>query len=710
MDTIAGFFQHNIIVVYFFYGLAFFSMGLLVWLESGRTSEFRIARAMGPLAGFGIIHGLHEWFEMFQLLGNSGITNIPGWLLSDTIRLGHLILSFLLLVIFGVRLVYSSGRGNGDEQVIVTVSAGGLFILWLFSVVSTFIVYGPCAGDCITNIDVLTRYILGIPGAVLASWALILEHRSFKARGMSTFGRDLRRAAFALFFYGVIGQLFPKYSVLFPANYVNADLFLNLFGIPIQLFRAAMATLMAVFAVRAFRAFELERQQRLALANEQRLAAQREALAIQQKARKETEELNRELQTAVQDLTLLFELSRDLNATLNRNALLQQAVTKIHNSLPRIAGGMIFLRDKPDKPVRLMAKAGYQNGTENDAIIHQHARDMGRYVVETGKPACCEDSQVNSLAHNLDEEEKEITVNGDTLGVPLMVQDEVAGSLVLSVQPQAPSFTRRDLSFISTVAGQLGIAIENATLYQEVQAREALRGELLHRVVSAQERERQRIARELHDGTGQALTALGLGIAAANESVRTNPELAARQLKELRTFSNQAMQDLREVISNLRPSVLDNLGLVAALQGQVQAFADRTGVDTELIVSGQRRRMPPEVETIIFRIAQEALTNVAKHAGATAVTTRLAFKDDTLQLTVMDNGKGFEPEEALSPDVKDRHAWGLLGMQERVALVRGSWNIQSQPGVGTTIQATFPLTNESDIGAPAPPDEGVSNG
>ncbi|HUM68339.1 MAG TPA: histidine kinase, partial [Chloroflexota bacterium] len=124
----------------------------------------------------------------------------------------------------------------------------------------------------------------------------------------------------------------------------------------------------------------------------------------------------------------------------------------------------------------------------------------------------------------------------------------------------------------STVAGLLSIAIENTTRYEESQAREALRGELLHQVVSVQERERQRIARDLHDGAGQALTALGLGFVAVSETVKSNPTLAAQQLVELKQMSTQALIDLRDLIRDLRPSLLDDLGLVPALQNQVQTF------------------------------------------------------------------------------------------------------------------------------------------
>ncbi|MGD2049521.1 MAG: hypothetical protein PVH03_08500, partial [Chloroflexota bacterium] len=155
MDPIAQFFSDNIIVIYFVYGLAFFIMGLIVWIESNRTSEFRIARAFGLLAGFGIIHGLHEWFEMFQLLSASGATTIPDWLLLDEVRIAHLVVSFLLLIVFGVRLLFSTHRKDGSEQRLAYIAAGVLLAIWIISVLVTKWVFAPEPDELGTVADVL---------------------------------------------------------------------------------------------------------------------------------------------------------------------------------------------------------------------------------------------------------------------------------------------------------------------------------------------------------------------------------------------------------------------------------------------------------------------------------------------------------------------------------------------------------------------------
>src|SRR5690606_38866408 len=259
----AEFFEHNLVVIYFFYGLAFFSMGLAIWLSSSRfrTSEFRLAGALLFLAGFGIVHGLQEWFDMFQLLDERGGTNIPEWLLLPEVRLIHLVVSFLLLVFFGIKLLFANRRVADNGNRLALIGAGGFLALWIASAALTLLVYRPERLEMIAAADVLARYTLGITGALIAAWAIWLEQRNFKARGMARFGRALLGAAVALLLYGLIGQLFVRPSFIFPSTVINSALFLDLFGFPVQVFRAVLTILMAAFIIRALNAFEIENQE-----------------------------------------------------------------------------------------------------------------------------------------------------------------------------------------------------------------------------------------------------------------------------------------------------------------------------------------------------------------------------------------------------------------------------------------------------------------
>jgi signal transduction histidine kinase len=242
------------------------------------------------------------------------------------------------------------------------------------------------------------------------------------------------------------------------------------------------------------------------------------------------------------------------------------------------------------------------------------------------------------------------------------------------------------------IARQLALSIENARLYHEAQEREARLAELLHQVVGAQEAERQRIARELHDATGQSLTAIALGLRGVESILKDGSSLAVRQIRELKSFSTNALGELRQIIADLRPSQLDDLGLAAALQWYAQEFEKRHAIDTHFVAPGGRSRLPPEYETVLFRITQETLNNVAKHAGASQVTITLDVSPAQACLDIEDNGRGFDVEQTLR--TRRRAGWGLLGIQERVLLLGGRYEIDSKPGQGTHMRVTVPLARE----------------
>ena len=290
MDVVAQFFTDNLVFVYFFYGLAFVGLGLVVLLESGRTSEFRFARALVPLALFGILHGAHEWFEMFLLFYGQDANFTPG-IPVELIRLGTLVASFVFLLLFGTRLL----PGAEERPRASIVQAAGMTLLWALALVYVAWRYLPDRTQLFAAGDVLARYSLAIPGALLAAWALLRERRDFHARGMSQYGGSLLWAGLAFAVYGVIGQVFVRASLIFPSQTVNSALFIRTFGFPIQLLRAAAAAGIAFHLGKALRAFEAESRIRLARANKARIEAQAAALEAQQRRADEVEALNQEL-------------------------------------------------------------------------------------------------------------------------------------------------------------------------------------------------------------------------------------------------------------------------------------------------------------------------------------------------------------------------------------------------------------------------------
>src|SRR5437763_649777 len=219
---------------------------------------------------------------------------------------------------------------------------------------------------------------------------------------------------------------------------------------------------------------------------------------------------------------------------------------------------------------------------------------------------------------------------------------------------------------------------------------EAARGQLLHRLVTAQEEERRRLSRELHDHMGQYLSTLMLRLktlrplAAGQESARIN-------LQKLEELTGRLVDEVHHLAWELRPAALDDLGLQTALQNYAEKWSERSGVAVDFHCGGlERERLLPEVETTVYRVVQEALTNVLKHAEARRVSVIVERRRDHVLAIVEDDGKGFEVEEVV-PAPGGGRGLGLLGMRERVALVGGSLNLDSSPGAGTTARARIPV-------------------
>ncbi|MCS7009849.1 MAG: sensor histidine kinase [Anaerolineales bacterium] len=227
----------------------------------------------------------------------------------------------------------------------------------------------------------------------------------------------------------------------------------------------------------------------------------------------------------------------------------------------------------------------------------------------------------------------------------------------------------------------------NQARLQEIAQREALKSELFRRVVEAQEAERQRIARDLHDEIGQTLTAISLGLRSLeNISLEKNEKLS-RRLNDLQELAANSLKELQRLIADLRPSHLDDLGLPAALRWYIGRLTEHADLQIHLEMRGEEREICPEYATSVFRILQEALTNIVRHAQASRANILLDFQEEKIHIVVSDNGIGFDPR-------KLSNSWGLTGMQERASLLNGQMEIESSPGKGTIIRITIPYCPE----------------
>jgi signal transduction histidine kinase len=228
---------------------------------------------------------------------------------------------------------------------------------------------------------------------------------------------------------------------------------------------------------------------------------------------------------------------------------------------------------------------------------------------------------------------------------------------------------------------------ELQALYRELRERDRARGRLLEKLISAQEDERKRIARELHDETSQTLSALVLKL---ERTLAAPGGGSPAALVETKALAVRALDEIHRVIYDLRPSVLDDLGLPAAIRWYAERLLTPHGINWRCEFGDLDRRLAPEVEIALFRLVQEAITNIARHARAETVLVQASIEDEVLTIEIEDDGIGFDPVSVTEADARGR-GLGLMGMRERVDLLGGTFHLDSSPGAGTVVLLTVPI-------------------
>jgi signal transduction histidine kinase len=364
-------------------------------------------------------------------------------------------------------------------------------------------------------------------------------------------------------------------------------------------------------------------------------------------------------------LESLMEVSSAMAGATSVDRLLELVAERLHDLLEaRLV--TVALPAGPEQ-VRIVAAAGEHADGVLGELLPLHESKTGR-VFERRRS-----ERVDSVLDD-PEVDRVFTRRVDAragLWVPLLVRDRAIGVISAYDKLSAPDarFTDEDIRLAETFATRAAVAVE---LSQRVER------DVLRRVVAAQELERQRLARELHDETGQALTSILLGLKQLDGE---SPEAVA----EVRELVVATLQDVRRLAVELRPKVLDDFGLVPALERLTQGFAEQTGISVDLEASALTERPPVEVETAIYRIVQESLTNVVKHAQAHSVSVVLTRGDGRIKAVIEDDGTGFEPETAGGEGI------GLVGMRERIELLDGSLTVESSERSGTTVAVEVPV-------------------
>ncbi|MCX6135152.1 MAG: PAS domain S-box protein [Ignavibacteriales bacterium] len=279
---------------------------------------------------------------------------------------------------------------------------------------------------------------------------------------------------------------------------------------------------------------------------------------------------------------------------------------------------------------------------------------------------------------------------------PLIVENEIRGQLVIGYR-RPHDFAAREMRLLTSLAEKSSIALANAELYDNLLSREKELELLSGARVRAQEDERRRIAREIHDSLGQMLTAIKFNVEILEDAAGLQTEEDAKRLVDIKSLLDNAMAEAREISYNLMPSVLVDFGLVPALQFLGEQFSKSNQLTVKVHTNGVEGRLDPSIEVGLYRIAQEALNNIAKHAGATEINVQLIGDSKSMKLIIEDDGKGFHVSR-FEPQTHQRRGMGLVSMRERAASFNGVFVLDSHPGHGTEIIVEVPRMDSENNG------------
>ena len=402
-----------------------------------------------------------------------------------------------------------------------------------------------------------------------------------------------------------------------------------------------------------------------------------------------------EMQRRHQELVALSRVSAALSGLGELDAILRVALDTMLDVMEGTIGGILLM----DEETRTLSYRVHKGLSTRDVeeMHNSLGEGIAGRVAESGKSILLEDISADPRVARPDL----ISTEGlkAFVSVPLRAKDAVLG--VINIASHTPRrFTTSDLYLLHSMGDQLGVAIEESRLYERLRkARERYR-QLAQQTLVAQEDERRRIARELHDETSQVLSGLALQLQAlvdmAEMSDGQDTEFITG-LKKVQSLTAQVHGDISKLIADLRPALLDTLGLVPAIRQHAEASLRPLGINVDVETRGVAKYLPPEFEAGLYRWTQGAIGNIAQHSRAKNATIVLEYRDDGLLLSISDDGQGFDVSEItdIEPNGRGR---GVFSMKERVGLLGGTCSIESRPGQGTNVRARVPLSWRDEDG------------
>ncbi len=391
------------------------------------------------------------------------------------------------------------------------------------------------------------------------------------------------------------------------------------------------------------------------------------------------------------NLTALNSMAAILINSLDLEEIINNAVDRVLEIMSAEVGG-IYLLDEQESALILAA----QHGVPGEILPSIQRLDGGDLIRSSlNKQPVSTEPAIHSACRNL---------LAKKLGLPtfaylvLHARGKSPGGLFVASQKKE-DFNSEDLKLLEAVSWLVAMAVLNAQLYKDVLSKEQERTVMLRLAIDAQEEERKRVARELHDETSQSVTTLLLGLETLEKALATNPGEVATIQTSLKGIARQMLENIKRIMTDLRPSLLDDMGLISAVSWYGDQRLKHQGIKLLFEHEGfHDGRLPPELEIALFRIIQEALTNVVRHAHASQVSVHLERREQSVFLHIADNGWGFNPKENRHADFMKREL-GLRGMRERSDILGGKFDLRTTPGQGTIITVELPLLTPEDLHA-----------
>jgi signal transduction histidine kinase len=387
------------------------------------------------------------------------------------------------------------------------------------------------------------------------------------------------------------------------------------------------------------------------------------------------------------ELLALSRISAAVSGLRDLDGILEVALDTVLNIMNGTIGGILLI-DEQTQTLSYRVHRGLSEKYAQEVSLKMGEGIAGR-VAQSGKAVLVEDISTDPRAAWLTLVSKEGLKA--FISVPLRSKDTVLGVLNVASR-MSHSFTNDDMHLLHSIGDQLGVAIEQAELYDRLGKERQNYQRLARHMLMAQEEERARVARELHDETSQSLTGLSLNMQALLSIAKASnfgDAAFKTKLEKAYNITFQLNSEINKIMKSLRPTALESLGLGPAIRQYADNRLQAVGVKLSLKQEGVEERLPKEVEFALYRIAQGAIANIAWHSQAKNVAVSLRRTSDELVMEIEDDGKGFDAAKPIQVD-ESGHGRGLLSMKERASLLGGTCDIQSQPGKGTRIKVRVP--------------------